>query len=495
MGVPPAFAARAARGAAWLREQKALGRTVAVVHHIDADGVTSGAIALEACHRAGIEARSRPAKSLDAHHVAQILAEGHGALWFCDLGSTVYMHFPGIPKLVCDHHQLVRDGREEEFPHVNPLLDGLDGGEVSGAGCAFAVALALDARNADLRPLALVGATADRQDRPMHGINAATLADAVAAGQAEAATDLAFFGPESRPLVKFLALANEPPIPGVTGDSVGAQRLLRDAGVDLGDGSRKWSDLDGAEQGRVRSALVARLLDCGLAEEVPRLWRTVVRLTREPSGPTRELQEFGTLLNSTARYDRPEVGLAVARGDRGAVFEEALDLLDGHRKHLVGALDALARRAVTETAALQWVDLQDAVRDTVVGIVAGMALGGGLGLRQDKPLIALAWTPDGRTKVSSRAPQRLKGRVDLATALREAAASVGGQGGGHPGAAGATIPRGAEAAFLAALDDAVARQLGLPAASATVLTVDAPRRVANPGLARGPSRQSRLALD
>ncbi len=459
MDLPPPFARRAAAAAQWVREQGEAGRPVTVVHHIDADGVSAGAIALTALERAGVAAKGRPVKSLDAHHIAQLQAEALAALWFCDLGSTAYMHFPTTPRLVCDHHQLVRDGTEESFAHVNPLLDGLDGGEVSGAGCAFAVAHALDARNLDLLPMALVGAAADRQDRTgFHGINAMYLATAVAAGQAKAELDLAFFGTETRNLVKFLTLANEPAIPGVSGDNAGAQRLLRDCGVEP-DGT--WSSLREAHRVAVRSALVTRLLDAGHADALPTLWRTVVRLEREPRGPTRELREFGTLLNSTARYDRPEVGIAVARGDRGVMYEDALDLLDGHRKHLVGALDALAKRAVRETPALQWVHLEGAVRDTVVGIVAGMALGGALGLRQDKPLIAFAWTPDGRTKVSSRAPHQLKGRIDLATGCRAAAEVVGGQGGGHPGAAGATIPRGAEMRFLAGLDAIVAKQLGI----------------------------------
>ncbi len=478
--LPAPFAARAAQGAAWVREQGAAGRAVTVVHHIDADGVTAGAIAAEALARTGVAARMRPVKSLDQHHVDQLVAEDHQAFWFCDLGSTAYMHCPATPKLVCDHHQLVRDGAEDSFPHVNPLLDGLDGGEVSGAGCCLAVALALDPRNVDLLPIALVGATADRQDRPLHGINALYLAAAQKVGLVDAAVDLSFFGPETRGLVKFLTLANEPAIPGVAGDATGAQRLLRDAGVDV-DAARTWGDLTEPQRRAVRTALVTRLLDAGLAAEIPRLWRTVVRIRREPRGPTRELQEFGTLLNSTARYDRPDVGIAVARGDRGTMLEEALDLLDGHRKHLVGALDALAKKTVRETAALQWVDLEDAVRDTVVGIVAGMALGS-LGLRQDKPLIAFAWTPDGRTKVSSRAPQQLKGRIDLSVAVREAAAVVAGQGGGHPGAAGATIPRGAEARFLAALDTTLAGQLGLASPTAA------------PAAPRGPSRQAKLAV-
>ncbi len=470
----PALRRRAEAGATWLRTQKSAGQTVTVVHHIDADGVSSAAIAASALDRAGIPRLMFPVKSLDAVHIAKIDESKPQALWFCDLGSTAYMHFPATPRLVCDHHQLVRDGNEESFAHVNPLLDGGDGETVSGAGCAYLVAASLDNANLPLLPLALVGAAADLQDRKQrkfHGTNDALLCHGVAAGLLETEMDLGFFGPETRPLRKYLSLASEPAVPGLSRDRRGVEQMFLQLGIPLTDdeGERTWSRLSRDERRTVRSLIVSRLLDSGLAPEVDRLWRQVVRITGEPTGsPTRELQEFGTLLNSTARYGRAEVGLAVAMGDRALGYAEALDLLLDHRKHLANALDVLARQRVTERLAIQHVHLRDQVRDTVVGIVCGMALDG-LGLRRDLVMVGLAWTDDGRSKASARAPNELQARgIDLSVAMRDAAAAFGGQGGGHKGAAGATIPREAEASFLALLDATVAAQIGVARVAPTL---------------------------
>jgi len=268
--------------------QKKAGRSVTVVHHIDADGVSAGAIAATALERAGVPFRTMAVKSMDALHQERVRADGGDALWFCDLGSTVYMEFPAAERLVCDHHQLVRDGTEESFPHVNPLLEGLPGESVSGAGCAYLVAAALDGQNLDLIPLALVGASADQQDRRdgrFSGTNAELLAHAVAAGLVTAATDLAFFGPETRPLRKFLAYG-EPAVPTATGDGRSAEAFLLAAGVGLTENGdeRTWSRLSEDERRRVRSLLAARLLDCGLGERVPKLWREVVTLRSEAAG-------------------------------------------------------------------------------------------------------------------------------------------------------------------------------------------------------------------
>ncbi len=277
--------------------------------------------------------------------------------------------------------------------------------------------------------------------------------------------DLAWFGTETRPLRKFLQLSREPLVPTVSGDSRAAERLCMELGIPIeADGKeRTWSELAEDERRRMRSRLVEIMLDCGLAAEVPTLFRRVVNIPAETVGsPLRELQEYSTLLNSTARYDRPEIGLAVCRGDRAAAYEEALELLLDHRKHLVRALDNLARSGVTAGIAIQHVHLRDNVRDTVIGIVCGMALGGGVELARDKVLVGLAWTPDGRTKISGRAPHELHARgIDLATAMRDCAAAVGGQGGGHKGAAGATIPRDRELDFLVQLDLVVATQIGV----------------------------------
>jgi RecJ-like exonuclease len=67
---------------------------------------------------------------------------------------------------------------------------------------------------------------------------------------------------------------------------------------------------------------------------------------------------------------------------------------------------------------------------------------------------------DNETRISSRGTKYLTDKgLDLALALREAAAEVGGRGGGHPVASGATIPRGEEDAFLEVVDYIVGKQL------------------------------------
>jgi single-stranded DNA-specific DHH superfamily exonuclease len=79
---------------------------------------------------------------------------------------------------------------------------------------------------------------------------------------------------------------------------------------------------------------------------------------------------------------------------------------------------------------------------------------------QEKPTLALA-ALGGTIKVSSRGTDYLIAKgLDLAVALREAAGAVGGNGGGHNIAAGATLPEGSEGKFLSLVDEIVGKQLG-----------------------------------
>ena len=106
---------------------------------------------------------------------------------------------------------------------------------------------------------------------------------------------------------------------------------------------------------------------------------------------------------------------------------------------------------------LQYFDSGNKIRETIVGIVAGMSAS--FVNNRQLPIIAFA-DSNGGVKVSSRGNQDLlrKG-LNLAAALSEAAKAVGGTGGGHDIAAGAFIPRDSMNEFLKILDLKIGLQM------------------------------------
>jgi RecJ-like exonuclease len=166
--------------------------------------------------------------------------------------------------------------------------------------------------------------------------------------------------------------------------------------------------------------------------------------------------EFSTLLNATARYGYCDIGLKVCLGDRGYAFKKARNLLKNHRRNLSNGLKLVDEIGIIELESIQYFHAGNEILDTIVGIVAGMCFSKA---NLNKPIVAFAYTEDG-VKVSARATQRLVERgVHLARAIKIASEKVGGSGGGHSIAAGATIPKGTEDEFLKMLDEIIGQQL------------------------------------
>lgn len=452
---------------------------VLVASHIDADGLTSAAVAAQALERAEIPFEVVFEKQLDADTIAEIAATEFETVLFTDFGSGQLDHIAeheaagAFTPVIADHHQPADADTEH---HLNPLLVGLDGSsELSGAGTAYVLARALaehggDAHggtteNRDLAALAIVGAVGDMQasDGELTGANQAIVGEGCAADVLNETTDLALYGKQTRPLPKLLEYATDVRIPGISGSERGAREFLSGLGLDLEDedGWRRWVDLTADERQAVASGLVKRAVDRGVpAGRIDELVGTTYTLSGEPTGTElRDASEFSTLLNATARYDRADVGLAVCLGDRDEALDRARRLLSNHRRNLATGLDWVKRTGVTGEEHLQWFDAGEEIRETIVGIIAGMALGADA-TRSDKPIVAFATKNDAESKVSARGSHRLvREGLDLSAVMGEAARALGGDGGGHDVAAGATIPTEEKEAFVERADAIVADQI------------------------------------
>jgi single-stranded-DNA-specific exonuclease len=489
--------ARATACADRLRETS----SVLIASHIDADGLTSAAIAATALERAGIETETTFENQLDGNILERIAARDEETVLFTDFGSgqlhqiADHEQAGDFTPVIVDHHQPA--DADTKF-HLNPLLEGIDGAsELSGAGAAYVLARALETDNEneerdnqhndnrDLAALAVVGAVGDRQlsDGELVGANQQIVSEGVEVGVLHEQTDIAFYGKQTRPLPKLLEYADDVRIPGLTDDEQGAVAFLSaldsnpDADLTLRERGewRRWVDLHREEQQQLMSAIVQHAIKRGVSHTaIDSLIGTSYLLPEEPEGTElRDASEFSTLLNSTARYDRAEIGFAVGRGDRDIALHHARELRSNHKRRLSEGLELVKREGVTHEEYVQWFDAGERIRDTIVGIVAGMALGSE-GIAADRPIIAFATKADAdatstassetgesaERKVSARGTNQLVQQgVDLAVVMRKAAEAVGGGGGGHDVAAGATIPAGREMSFVKSVDQLVAEQL------------------------------------
>jgi single-stranded-DNA-specific exonuclease len=436
---------------------------VIVISHVDADGLASAGIISRALDKAEIGHTVKIVKKLDAS-VLQAISNAE-AVVFTDLGSGSLDLIDDFGALcvVADHHR--PQGRSETVLHLNPHLFGFNGAtDLSGSGATYLIARALG-ENTELSDLAVVGAVGDLQHvraGRLQGVNRLILEEARKHAIIRVEKDLQAFGRQTRPIHKFLEYSDIPCLQGISGNSERVLGFLSSLNVELKDNEswRRWIDLNNEEKRTIVSGLIQRCLEQGVPpEKVQNLIGEVYTLLREKSGTAlRDASEYSTLLNATARYGFEKIGVAVCLGDRSNAYRKANELLLMHRENLVRGLNYVKQTGVTKLSNLQYFHAQDNILDTIVGIVAGMCKNLE-GVDRHLPIIGLANSDEG-VKVSARGTQSLvQRRLDLAQAMNNAALALGGAGGGHDIAAGATIPKGTEFEFLKNLNALIGKQL------------------------------------
>jgi len=446
---------------------------IVVIHHYDADGLTSGSIAIKALTREGKKVEHMCLKQLYKENIEEIKALGKNFL-FVDFGSGQLDYLKKDlgeeHTFILDHHEPVKENGKivEMRYHVNPLLFGIDGGkEVSGAGVSFFFALALNEKNADLSILAIVGALGDMQDYhgALIGLNRKIVDIAIKQNVLSIKNDLRLYGRISRPLVQYLLFASNPILPGLTANRENCVAFLTENKIPIqfADQWLSYEDLTQEKKKELSSALITYLAMHDTPEwKIKSLIGEVYTLTSEDTkSPLRDGKEFATVLNSTGRHARPEVGLGICLGDRDplGIYGEAMALLQEHRVALRKGIEFIEQNGVQEKKSYYFFDAGVEIQDSLVGIIAGMLYGSVI--EENKPIIAFARNEDNTVKISGRATAQLvRNGINLGGAFKEIGKEMKGvEGGGHRIAAGCKVNEEVLEEFLEKLDNKISSQL------------------------------------
>ncbi len=447
-----ALSARARQEAERLVELSNRGARVLVVTHIDADGLSSGAVAFSALARKNLPVSVRALPDLDPRAIEKLKADKFEFYLFTDLGSGLLEELSaafGDRFLIVDHHQV----RGEDLSHprlFNAWNYGYDGGaEACSSTMAYAFAKAFDGRgNQDLSALALVGALGDRQDkgdgRSLGGLNKVAVDDAVSKGLVTTSRDLLFYGRETRPVHEAIAMSYSPFIAGLSGAKDAALAALSNSGFKLKEGGR-WralGELSNEEKQKVIEVVSGFIASAGHGSDVLKeLLGTVYTFEFEdPLTPLRDAREFGSVLNACGRMDRTDLGLSICLGDREDALRQALALMSEYRAKLNKAIQKLQLETdkVTTKGDVMLVMGEEFIEERMTGSVSSLLASSDR--FRDKLVLVWAKSGDSDLKFSSRIGESYPGNVNLGEVMREAAESVGGVGGGHSMAAGAKIP-------------------------------------------------------
>ncbi len=388
-----------------------------IVHHYDADGVSSGALVAGAFGKENKKFRRECIRKLDDDAIERLSKEQE--IIFVDLGGGNKRVNELNDVLIIDHHQ--SEGIDKL--QANPVLHGLDGGnELSASGCAYCVFRV----HADL---AVVGAVGDMQ-APLTGMNRWVLEQGK--DEVTVENDLRFYGRYCRPLVQFLAYSDDPFVPGISFREDKAEELLKELGIVYD--KRSYADLNEDEKKTLISALAKILI--GANRKTDLIGESYV-FPKRPRNETYEANEFSTLLNACGRHNKPDIGVNVCLGDESA-YEEARKMLALHRRMLRNGVE-FAGRKMQEMGKFFLLDGRGVVDENIIGIVCGMTM-------RKKPVIGISSSENDTIKVSGRLPKTSE--KNMGDLMKKASLELGGVGGGHRMAAGAALPEGKINEFL-----------------------------------------------
>ena len=463
-----AFLERVREGAELIKMHIELGHTIRLISHRDADGITAGAILAKAVAREGGSFQLSIVKQVSEELIEELAREKREIYVFSDLGSgsieLIQKKLDFATVVVADHHPPEGDFSSESKVLINPVPFGANSvRDLSGSGVAYFVAREMNDKNRDLAYIATVGAVGDMQeiDGTFHGLNLEILEDGKKLGILEVRKELRLFGRESRPLYQMLAYATNLEIPEITGDERKAIEWLRAKGIDP---EMHYWQLREEEKRKLHEALLVHMIKHSAPKEaIDRLIGDVVVSPLYPEGDVRhEAREFATLLNATGRLNAGTLGVAICLGDEDA-YKKARKMLEDYKREQIEARKFLIQNwSMVDEGEHAYVFYAGRnIRDTLVGIVANMAINAGLA-NPEKPVVVIADSEEDENLVKGSARTTEKALVKgyhLGEALREVAEKLGGEGGGHAIAAGIRFPKGRIDEFIKLFNEALAKQV------------------------------------
>ena len=426
---------------------------VKIVTHLDADGLSSGAIIIKALEREGINFSFSTVRLLDDGILDELSRENCGVYLFLDLGSgslkKIEEKLGDREVFVLDHHK-IEDYQIKKVFLINPNLFGIDGGsEISSSGICYFFAKYMNPENQDLAHVALLGAIGDMQEENgfKSKFNEYILQDAINEGKIEVKVGLRMFGMQTKPINKVLEYSIDPYIPNVTGSEEAANRFIEELGINakINGKYRKLLQLDTKDMKKLVTGIILKRL--GTEENPEDVLGSIYLLNdEEDESPMKDAKEFSTLLNSCGRMNKPSLGIGCCLNDKKSK-SEALMLLNNYKREIINALDWYNRNknSFIEKNGYVIINAQDNVRDTLIGTLGSILCKNNM-FNEGTIVITMAYTIDGGVKISLRTVGRKV--IDLREIIQEIINKVGGICGGHKQAAGALIEQEKEEEFI-----------------------------------------------
>jgi len=421
---------------------------IRVVSHYDADGISSAGIICKSLRRAGYDFHATLMRNPFDKGLERVSKEENELIIFCDMGSGQIetIEKMGCKSIIIDHHQYLKKKTSDNVLQINANLCGINGNyEACGATLSYCVATAIDPENEDLVTLAIAGAMGDKQYiGGISGFNKTILDEAVKKGFLKEKIEIKLNGGT---LLDALYCSVDPYYSDISGNKDKILELLKKLKLKE---DVKIEELSDENRKQLQSFLMLKLIKKGCEKNI---LDTIIRPRYESETFNCELERFADLLDSCGKGGNRGLGLAICMGDKGA-FDKAVELEKEYKQKILDELIQLEKDGFKEKKGLRYFYSEES---SLGGVIAGIATN--FILDKEKPLLSIVKKND-ELHVSCRGNQYLVNKgLDLSSAMSDAADKLGGHGGGHKIAAGATIKSEKEEEFLDIVDGIVVKQL------------------------------------
>ena len=421
---------------------------IRVVSHYDADGITAAAIICKALYRAGYDVHATLMRNPFDKGLERVSKEENQLIIFTDMGSG---QIETLEKFNCkiiivDHHQYLKKETTENILQINANLCGINGNyEACGATLALSLAKALDLKNFDLAPLAIAGAIGDKQYiGGIQGYNKEILDETLTKDLLKETIEIKLYGDS---IFDALYYSIDPYYTKLSGSKNDINEFLEKLKVKK---DVKLEELTDSQKKQLKSFLMFKLIKNGCEKNI---LDTIIRPRYKSDTIGCELERFADLLDACGKGGNRGLGLALCMGDKN-VFEQAVKLEKEYKQKILDELQALEKDGVKTKKSYRYFYSKDSSLGGVIGGIATNFI-----FDKKMPLISVV-RKDGEIHISCRGNQHLvENGLDLGLAMNKAAEKLGGHGGGHKIAAGATINSEKEEEFLDIVDDIISKQL------------------------------------
>jgi len=421
---------------------------IRVISHYDADGISAAGVLCTALHREGFDFHATLMRNPFNKGLERLVKEKNELIIFSDMGSAQIEAIEkiGCKAIILDHHQYIKTESKENVIQINSNLCGIDGNyEACGATLSFSFAQTLNENNKDLASLALAGAIGDKQHiGGMKGFNKKILENALQDGFLKEHVGIKLYG---NTIFDALYFSIDPYYSRISGNKEGIVQTLEKLNIQE-DASIKEINKDTMKQ--LQSLLFLKLIKAGCQQNILDI-AIRKRFYSEYLGC--ELERFADLLDACGKFGHRGIGLSLCLGDKN-IFNEAEKIEKEYKQKILSTLTKLENGRIKETPSFRYFFSESS---SLGGVVAGSAIN--YIFDEKKPLFSLARIKD-EIHVSCRGNRKLvEEGLDLGGAMKKVSSEIGGFGGGHKIAAGATIAKDKEKEFLEKVENILASQM------------------------------------